>query len=144
LCVNGDDDWRRALAKENTMDIALWIVAGLAAVAFLMTGGMKLSQGKKVEEKGMAWAKHYSDRGIRGIGTAEVAGAVGLILPGVTGIATWLVPTAAIGLVVVMVGAVRRHVMDGEGLKGSMPAIVLGVLALIVAIGRICIAPFGG
>ncbi len=34
--------------------------------------------------------------------------------------------------------------MDGEGLKGSMPAIVLGVLALIVASGRIWLAPFGG
>lgn len=126
------------------MNVFLWIVAGLAAAAFLMTGAMKLSQGKKVEEKGMAWAKHYSDRGIRGIGTAEVAGALGIILPGVTGIATWLVPTAAIGLVVVMAGAVRRHVMDGEGLKGLMPALVSGVLALIVAVGRIWIAPFGG
>ncbi len=129
--------------KEISMNVVLWIVAGLAAAGFLMTGGIKFAQGKKVEEKGMAWAKHYSDRGIRGIGVAEVAGALGLILPAVTGIATWLVPTAAIGLVVVMVGAVRRHTIDGEGLKGSMPAIVLGVLALTVAVGRIWIAPFG-
>lgn len=126
------------------MNVVLWIVAGVAAAAFLMTGGIKLAQGKKVEEKGMAWAKHYSGQGVRGIGAAEVAGALGLILPAVTGIATWLVPTAALGLVVVMAGALRRHVMDGEGLKGSMPAIVLGALALFVAIGRIWIAPFGG
>ncbi len=32
------------------MNIALWIVAGMAAAAFLMTGAMKLMQGKKVEE----------------------------------------------------------------------------------------------
>lgn len=126
------------------MNIALWIVAGLAAAAFLMAGARKLTQGKKVEEKGMAWAKHYSDRDIRGIGAADVAGALGLILPAVTGIATWLVPSAAIGLVVLMAGAVRRHIMDGDGLKGSMPAIVLGVLALFVAVGRIRLAPFGG
>lgn len=126
------------------MGIALWIVAGLAAAAFLMAGATKLIQGKKVAEMGMAWAKHYSDRAIRGIGTAEVAGALGLILPAVAGIATWLVPTAAIGLVIVMVGAVGRHLVDGEGLKGSMPAIVLGALALIVAVGRIWITPFGG
>jgi len=125
------------------MNVVLWTVASLAAAAFLMTGGIKLAQGKKVEEKGMAWAKHYSDRGVRGIGVAELAGALGLILPAVTGIATWLVPSAAIGLAVVMVGAVRRHLMDGEGLKGSMPALVLGVLALIVAVGRIWIAPLG-
>jgi hypothetical protein len=130
--------------KEIAMDVVLWIVAGLAAAAFFMAGATKLALGKKVEEKGMAWAKHYSDGGVRGIGVAEVAGALGLILPAVTGIATWLVPSAALGLVVVMVGAVRRHTIDGEGLKGSMPAIVLGVLALVVAIGRIWIAPFGG
>ncbi len=124
------------------MNIALWIVAGLAAAAFLMAGAMKLMQGKKVEEKGMAWAKHYSDAGIRGIGAAEVAGALGLILPAVTGIGTWLVPVAAIGLVIVMAGAVRRHLIIGEGLKGSMPALVLGVLALVVAVGRIWVAPF--
>ena len=126
------------------MNVFLWIVAGLTAAAFLMAGAMKIAQGKKVEEKGMAWARHYSDQGIRGIGAAEVAGALGLILPAVTGIATWLVATAAIGLVIVMAGAVRRHVVDGEGLKGSMPALVLGVLALIVAVGRLWLAPFGG
>ena len=132
-----------AAQKKISMNVVLWILASLASAAFLMTGATKLTLGKKVEEKGMAWAKRYSDAGVRGIGAAEVAGALGLILPAVTGIATWLVPSAAIGLVVVMVGAARRHVMDGEGLKGSMPSIVLGVLALIVAIGRIWIAPFG-
>lgn len=62
---------------------------GLAAAAFLMAGAMKLSQGKGVGEKGMAWARHYSDQGIRGIGVAEVLRALGLILPAVTGIAVW-------------------------------------------------------
>lgn len=124
------------------MDIALWIVAGVTAVAFLMAGAMKVMQGKKVIDKGMAWAKHYSDAAIRGIGAAEVAGALGLILPAVTGIATWLVPAAAIGLVILMVGAVRRHFIIGEGVKGALPALVLGTLALIVAVGRIAVAPF--
>lgn len=39
---------------------------------------------------------------------------------------------------------VRLRLVDGEGLKVSMPAIVLGALALLVASGRIWIAPFGG
>jgi len=123
------------------MNIALWIVAGLAAAAFLMAGATKLMQGKKVEEK-MAWARHYSDAGIRGIGEAEVAGALGLILPAVTGIAVWLVPTAAIGLVILMAGAVRRHIADREPAQTYMAPTVLGVLALIVAVGRIWVAPF--
>src|SRR5665648_57621 len=123
------------------MNIALWIVAGLAAAAFLMAGAMTLMQGKKVEEK-MAWARHSSDAGIRGIGAVEVAGALGLILPAVTGIAVWLVPTAAICLVIVMAGAVRRHLIIGEGPKAFVPPLMLGILALIVAVGRIWVAPF--
>lgn len=126
------------------MSIALWVVAGVLAAAFLMAGLMKLTQGKAVEEKGMAWAAHYSDAGVRGIGLAEVAGALGLILPAVTGIATSLVPAAAIGLVIVMVGAVVRHLRDGDGIQGSLPAIVLGALSLFVAVGRIWVEPFGG
>ncbi len=123
------------------MNIALWIIAGLAAAAFLMAGAMKLMQGKKVEEK-MEWARHYSDKGIRGIGAAEVAGALGIILPAVTGIAVWLVPTAAIGLVILMAGAVRRHMADGEPAPAYMAPTVLGILALVVAVGRIWVAPF--
>jgi len=123
------------------MNIALWIVAGLAAAAFLMAGAMTLMQGKKVEEK-VAWARHSSDAGIRGIGAVEVAGALGLILPAVTGIAVWLVPTAAICLVIVMAGAVRRHIADREPAQAYMAPTVLAVLALIVAVGRIGVAPF--
>ncbi len=71
-----------------------------------------------------------------------IAGALGLILPAVTGIATWLVPTAAIGLVIVMTGALRRHIADGEPAPAYMAPTVLGILALIVAVGRIWVAPF--
>ncbi|WP_291378423.1 DoxX family protein [Demequina sp.] len=124
------------------MNIALWIVASLTAAAFLMAGMMKISQGRRVEEKGMAWARHYSDSAIRAIGTAEVAGGLGLILPAVTGIATWLVPAAALGLVLVMIGAVSRHVRDGDGPRVFAPAMMLGILAVAVAVGRIWVAPF--
>ena len=124
------------------MNVVLWIAAGLAAAAFLMSGVMKLGRPTMVIEKA-DWAKGYSLAGIRGIGAAELAGALGLILPAVTGIATWLVPAAALGLVVVMIGAVMRHVKIGEAPQASIPAAVLGILALFVAIGRIWIAPFG-
>lgn len=126
------------------MNIVLWIVAGLVAAAFLGAGSLKLAQGKKVEEKGMAWARHFSDAGVRGIGLAEVLGALGLILPAVTGIATWLVPAAAIGLVVTMIGAVVVHLKDKEGPQAFVAPAVLGLLAAFVAVGRIWIEPFGG
>ncbi len=126
------------------MNIVLWIVAGLVAAAFLGAGSLKLSQGKKVEDKGMAWAKHFSDAGVRGIGLAEVLGALGLILPAVTGIAVWLVPAAAAGLVVTMIGAAVVHLKDKDGPQALVGPAVLGLLAAFVAVGRIWIEPFGG
>lgn len=126
------------------MNIALWIVAGLLAAAFLFSGLFKLAQGKKVEEKGMRWASLYSDAGVRAIGAVEVLGALGLILPAVTGIATWLVPVAATGLVLVMVGAGIAHVRVKDPKGALVPVIVLGALAAFVAVGRAFIEPVGG
>lgn len=126
------------------MNIVLWIVAGLIALAFAAAGLPKLMQGKKIVDKGMAWAEDFSDKAIRAIGAAEVLGALGLILPAVTGIATSIVPVAAGLLFLLMVGAVITHVRRNEPAAASIPAAVLGVLALFVAIGRFAIAPFGG
>jgi flagellar biosynthesis component FlhA len=66
----------------------------------------------------------------------EVLGALGLILPAVTGIAPVLVPLAATGLAIVMVFAAAVHVRRGDGLAAAVPAIVLGLLAAFVAWGR--------
>ena len=44
------------------------------------------------------------------IGVAEVLAAIGLTLPGLTRIQPWLVPSAAAGLMIVMIGAVLLHV----------------------------------
>lgn len=123
------------------MNIALWIVAGLVAAAFLGAGSLKLALGSGVVEKNMAWAKGWSSVQVRLLGAVEVLGALGLILPAITGIATWLVPAAAIGLVIVMAGAARAHLALKEPI---VPNVVLGALALFVAVGRIWLEPLGG
>nr|WP_269078416.1 DoxX family protein [Demequina oxidasica] len=92
----------------------------------------------------MAWMKHFSDAQVRGIGAAEILGGLGLILPAVTGIAVILVPIAATGLLLTMIGAVVIHAKDGDPLKAFAPSIVLGAVALLVAVGRFWIVPFGG
>ena len=66
----------------------------------------------------------------------EVLGAVGLILPAVTGIAPVLVPVAATGLVIVSVLAAVMHLRRGDGVASIVPLIVLGLLAAFVAWGR--------
>ncbi len=126
------------------MNITLWVVAGLLAAGFLFSGAFKVAQGKKVEEKGMRWASLYSDKGIRAIGAVEIVGALGLILPAVTGIATWLVPVAAAGLAVTMVIAAIAHARVKDPAGAFVPVAVLGALAVFVAVGRAFIEPFGG
>lgn len=118
------------------MNIVLWIVAGLLAVAFLGAGVMKLTRPReKLVASGMGWAGDMQSSTVKGIGLAEVLGAVGLILPGVSGIATFLVPVAAVGLLITMIGAVITHLRRGET-QAIVPSGVLGILSLFVAIGR--------
>ena len=117
------------------MNIALWIVQGLLAAAFLMAGGMKATQTKEKLASNMAWVEDFAPTTIRLIGIVEVLGALGLVLPMLTGILPWLTPVAAVGLVLTMLGAAYTHLRRGETAM-MMPGIVLLVLAAFVAYGR--------
>lgn len=125
------------------MNIVLWIVAAVLAVAMLGAGGMKLARTRdQLREAGLAYVEDFSPGAIKTIGALEVAGAVGLVVPPLVGIAEWLAPLAALGLLLTMIGAVVVHVRRGE--TGQlMPPIVLGVLAAVVAWGRFGPYPFG-
>ena len=118
------------------MNVVLWIIAGLLAVAFAGAGLMKLAQPKaKLAASGMAWTEDFSDGQVKGIGAVEVLGALGLILPAALGIAEILTPLAAAGLAITMVGAAITHLRRGEG--SMVPInVVLGGLALFVAVMR--------
>ena len=118
------------------MNIAIWIITGLLALAFIGAGLMKVAQPRaKLADGGMAWVNDYSDAGVKLVGLAELLGGIGLILPAVTGIAPILVPIAAAALTVIMIGAVVWHVRANDA-KGAMPSVILGILALVVAILR--------
>ncbi|ABS04124.1 DoxX family protein [Kineococcus radiotolerans] len=118
------------------MNVVLWIVAGLLALAFLGAGLMKLAQPRtKLAASGMAWVEDSSDGKVKAIGALEVLGALGLILPAALGTATILTPLAAAGLAIVMLGAVVVHARRGES-KALGGPLVLGVLALVLAILR--------
>ena len=60
-------------------------------------------------------------------------GAIGLIVPWLTGIAPILTPLAAVGLALVMAGAVATHVRRKEQF---VPPLVLGIIAVVVAVLR--------
>lgn len=119
------------------MNIALWVVQGLLAAVYLAAGGMKLvrSREQMVASGNFEWAKDVSDGAVKGVGAVEVLGALGLVLPELTGIAPVLTPIAAVGLVIVQVIAARVHLKLGE--TKSLPVnVVLLVLAAFVAVGR--------
>jgi uncharacterized membrane protein YphA (DoxX/SURF4 family) len=118
------------------MNIALWIVAGLLAVAFLYSGGMKVVRSKDdLLKAGMGFVEDFSMGAVRAIGALEVLAAIGLILPAVLDIVPILVPLAATGLVLMMIGAMIVHLRRGEA-KGIVPNVVLLLLAAFVAWGR--------
>jgi putative oxidoreductase len=119
------------------LNIALWIVQVLLALAFLGAGLPKLlTPIETLAQQGMTlppWLPRF-------IGVSEVAGALGLILPAATRIKPVLTPVAAVGLAVVMVLATGYHVLKGEWNHLVAPIILLA-LSLFVAWGRLSKAP---
>jgi uncharacterized membrane protein YphA (DoxX/SURF4 family) len=122
------------------MNMVLWIVQILLALAFAMAGIMKVTQPIDRLETRMGWVKDVGTRGVRLIGSLEILGALGLILPAVTGIWPWLTPLAATGLALTMVGAMITHGRRGE-YSSIVANLVLLLLALFVVYGRFVIVP---
>ncbi len=107
----------------------------LLASAFLGAGATKLSRPKEKLLKNMAWVEDFSQRTVRLIGTLEVLGAIGVVLPALTGILPWLTPLAALGLVLLMIGAALTHLRRTEYGHIAMNVVLL-VLAAFVAYGQ--------
>ena len=122
------------------MSIALWVVQVLLAAAFLVSGATKLSQPKEKLVKSMTWVEDFSQRTVRIIGALEVMGAIGVVLPALTGIVPWLTPLAALGLVLLMLGAVLTHLRRTEYGYITMNAVLL-ILAAFVVWGRFFVLP---
>jgi len=119
------------------MNIALWIAQGLLATVYLMVGSMKAFQPAKVRENPqMTWAHRRPNNYIRYVGTTEVLGALGLILPLVTGILPWLTVLAAIGLTLVQLLAIFAEHLPRKEYNVIPLNIVLLALAMFVVIGR--------
>jgi hypothetical protein len=123
-------------ARRILMNIALWIIAGLLAVTILASGATKLSRPKvKLAAAGMGWVDDFSAGSIKAIGTLEVLAAVGLILPAALDIAPVLVPLAAVGLLLLMLGASITHLRRHEA-RGLVVTLVLLAVAAVVVWGR--------
>ena len=117
------------------MNTALWIAQGLLAAMYLMAGVIKTFQTAKAKEQ-MPWAKERSDEFVRFVGVSELLGALGLILPLVTGILPWLTILAAIGLTLVQLLAIFTEHLPKKEYNVIPVNIILVALALFIVIGR--------
>ena len=116
------------------MNIALWIVQGIVAVVFLMAGTMKIFQIEKARES-LKWTEGRSDGYIRFIGIVELLGALGFILPLVTGIMPWLTVLSAIGLAAIQVLALFTEHLPKKEYNYIPINTILFALSAFIAFG---------
>lgn len=125
------------------MNIVLWILQILLALLFLFAGGTKLVlSAEKMAEMASPNQIMMPIWFIRFIGVVEVLGALGLILPGLFKTRQNLTVLAAVGLAIVMVGAVVVTIM-GDGLAMAITPFIVLLLLLFVAYGRSRVRPLG-
>ncbi|MET0438715.1 MAG: DoxX family protein [Devosia sp.] len=127
----------------NKWNIGLWVAQVVLAAVYVMAGFMKLTQPiDALVASGMTYAGDYPELLTRFIGTMEVLGAIGIILPAATRILPVLTPLAALGFSTIQVLAIGLHTTRGE--FQVLPVnLVLLALSLFVLWGRFRKAPIG-
>jgi hypothetical protein len=101
------------------------ILAGLLVVAFATLGSAKLAAMPAMRTK----AEHvgFSVAAYRRIGALEVLAVLGLLVGAFVPVIGAL---AAVGLLILLGGALLAHLKNGDGVREIAPAVVLGVAAL--------------
>ncbi|HEV2834618.1 MAG TPA: DoxX family protein [Pyrinomonadaceae bacterium] len=118
------------------MNVLLWILQILLAALFLFSGGIKLViPADQLQAQAPPTAVHFSAWFLQFIGVCEVLGGLGLVLPGLTRVRKGLTVLAALGLAIIMIGAIVTGIM-GEGVKAAIVPFVTGLLCVFVAYGR--------
>ena len=115
------------------MNIALWIIQAVLALLFLFAGVMKFIT--PVEEMTKQMPVAISGTFLHFIAVCEILGGLGLVLPGLFRIKQGLTPLAAIGLIIIMIGAAAIGFIGGVPSNAIFP-IVVGLLLAFVAYGR--------
>jgi uncharacterized membrane protein YphA (DoxX/SURF4 family) len=114
------------------MNITLWVLQVLLALAFFAHGWMFLAPPPEIaavmNEQLPRWFQVF-------LGVAEVAAAIGLTLPRLTGVLPWLVSWAAGGLMIVTASATVLHLVRNEFGPAATTALLFA-LSAVVAYGR--------
>src|SRR5260370_30477024 len=106
------------------MNIALWVVQAVLALAFIAAGSMKVFAYEKYKAMSEKNGPMDLRRGlVTFIGLSELAGSIGIVLPMAANVAPWLSLIAALGLATVMLVAVVYHLHPHE--PPALPAVPL-------------------
>jgi uncharacterized membrane protein YphA (DoxX/SURF4 family) len=117
-------------SKRPVTNVVLWTIQVLLAALFIFAGATKLVMSTEAMAK-MAMPVLF----LRFIGVAELLGGIGLILPWLLGIRRELTPLAALGLLIIMIGATVLT-LSGGSIGAAVVPFITGILLLIVAYGR--------
>jgi hypothetical protein len=128
-----NENSRPSKQRKLITSISLWTLQVVLALMFLFVGGIKLILPIQLLLAQMPLP--LPGLFIRFIATAEVAGALGLILPGLLRIRPMLTPLAALGLVLDMIGATAYNLISGQ-IGAAVTTVVLGLICLAIAYGR--------
>jgi hypothetical protein len=105
--------------------VAYWIVAGLLALFNAYAGGRKIAESRERLAPMMGWVDTVPMPVVRAIGAVEILGALGLVLPPLTGIAPVLAFVAALGFVVLQLLAAGLHLSRGEVRATGLNAVLI-------------------
>jgi hypothetical protein len=130
--------WR--FTTHRTWNVTLWMVQLLLATVFLVTGYIKVVQPIDVLAVSYQWIRHVPPLFVRVIGIGELLAVAGLLGPAATGILPRLTVFAAVGIMIVMVGAIITHTLLSEPLTIAVNVVLL-CLAACVAYGRSAVVP---
>lgn len=115
----------------KTKNIILWVIQVLLAGLFIFSGVVKLTMPIEALTAQIPLPGLF----IQCVSALEILGGLGLVLPGIFRMWKILTPLAAIGLLIIMIGAVVVTVLTMGILPALMPFVV-GILCVVVAKGR--------
>ena len=118
------------------MNIVLWTLQGVLAAFCLAAAANHLLMPMARLRTSTPWTEALGEPRTRVIGVLELLAAIGLVLPGLTHIATVLTPLAAVGIVLMFLSAIALHVRRHETRVIGLLSVVV-VLALVVIWGRL-------
>ena len=117
------------------MTTIIWVAQGILAAVFIAAGLLKLTNTRAALKDKTPYVEDFTDGQVKAIGTLEILGAIGVVLPGAVKILPVLSPIAACGQALMMIAAAATLIRRGE--HAHVPLnLVIFTLAVFVAIER--------